>query len=181
LADPDPGCLPRAGLLSNHDLDIEIDGRQQLQQPLKREASQPVLTKRREAGLRDAKRLRSRGRQELALFEYLIQDIGEAQPGLTLGGVGKPQVGEHVSGSTRDRLGPFHVSARHSALVTFWRELSLVKRISRPLRRPLQVEAYAKASECATPSLVESLPLAHDGLEVIDQQGTDRPALISRH
>jgi len=65
LADPDPGCLPRAGLLSNHDLDIEIDGRQQLQQPLKREASQPVLTKRREAGLRDAKRLRSRGRLTL--------------------------------------------------------------------------------------------------------------------
>jgi hypothetical protein len=49
------------------------------------------------------------------------------------------------------------------------------------MRRPLQVEAHAKASECATSSLVESLPLAHDDLEVIDQQGADRPALISRH
>jgi hypothetical protein len=45
----------------------------------------------------------------------------------------------------------------------------------------MQVEALAKASECATASLVESFPLTHDGLEVIDQQGTDRPALISRH
>jgi hypothetical protein len=69
LADPDPGCLPRAGLLSNHYLDIEIDGRQQVHQPLKREAGQPVLAKRREAGLRDAKRLGSRGRRELARFE----------------------------------------------------------------------------------------------------------------
>jgi hypothetical protein len=52
--------------------------------------------------------------------------------------------------------------------VTFLSALSLVKRVSRPLRCPLQVEAYAKASECATPSFFESLPLAHDGLEVID-------------
>src|SRR5688500_13682734 len=94
LTDPDPRCLPRAGLLPNHDLDIEIDGGQQIHQPPKREAGQPVLAKRREAGLRDAKRLGSRGRRELALFEYLIQDMGKAQPGLTLGGVGKPQVGE---------------------------------------------------------------------------------------
>lgn len=119
MANPDPGRLPRAGLLSNHDLDIAIDGRQQVHQPLKREAGQPVLAKRREAGLRDAKRLGSRGSRELARFEYLIQDIGKAQPGLTLGGVRKPQVSEHVSGSTRDRLGPFNASARHRALVTF--------------------------------------------------------------
>jgi hypothetical protein len=52
-----------------------------------------------------------------------------------------------------------------------------VKRVARPLRRRLQVEAHAKASECATSSRVESLPLAHDRLKVIDQQGTDRPAL----
>jgi hypothetical protein len=102
LADSEPGCLPRAGLLSNHDLDIEIDGHQQVHQPLKREAGQPVLAKRREAGLRDAKRLGSRGLRELARFEYLIQGICEAQPGLTLGGVGEPEVGEHVSGPTRD-------------------------------------------------------------------------------
>lgn len=77
------------------------------------------MAKRREAGLRDAKRLGSRGLRELARFEYLIQGMGEPQPGLTLGGIGKPQVGKHVSGSTRDRLGPWRrVSARHSALVT---------------------------------------------------------------
>ena len=65
LAELVPRCLPRAGLLSNHDVDIEIDGRQQLQQPLKGEAGQPVLAKRREAGLRDAKRLGNRGRRGL--------------------------------------------------------------------------------------------------------------------
>jgi hypothetical protein len=91
LADRDPGCLPRAGLLSNHDLDIEIDRRQQVHQSLKREAGQPVVAKRREAGLRDAKRLGSRGLRKLARFEYLIQGIGEAQPDLALGGSGNPR------------------------------------------------------------------------------------------
>jgi hypothetical protein len=69
LADHDLGCLPRAGLLSNHDLDIEIDRRQQVHQPLKREAGQRVLAKRNQAGLRDAKRLGSRGLRKLARFE----------------------------------------------------------------------------------------------------------------
>jgi hypothetical protein len=45
----------------------------------------------------------------------------------------------------------------------------------------MQVETFAQPRERATTSLVEGLPLAHDGFESVGQQGTDGPPFPSRH
>ena len=105
--DADPASLPRAWLSSNHDLDILVERRQQVHQAFDGEARQLVVTKRRHLGLRDSQHLGGIGLRELARFKHLIQRIRQAQLGLTLGSVGEPEVGEHVSGATSDRFSPF--------------------------------------------------------------------------
>jgi hypothetical protein len=37
----------------------------------------------------------------------------QAQPGLPLGGIGKPEIREHISGPTSNRLFPFSALACH--------------------------------------------------------------------
>jgi len=56
--------------------------------------------------------------------------------------------------------------------------MDLVARLG---RRPLQVETLAKPRERSPPSLVESLPIPHHGLEAISQQGADRPTFFGGH
>src|SRR5438876_9336141 len=73
------------------------------------------MTKRRNLRLRDPQHLGSIGLRELARFKHLIQGIGQAQLGLTLGSVGEPEVSEHVSGAASDRLHSFSTSACHGA------------------------------------------------------------------
>jgi hypothetical protein len=54
------------------------------------------VPKRRDLRLRHSQHLGRIRLRELALFEHLIEGIGQAQPGLTLGSVGKAQAGEHT-------------------------------------------------------------------------------------
>ena len=105
--DADPTSLPRAGLSPNHDLDILVERRQQVHQAFDGEARQLVVTKRRDLRLRHSQHLGGIGLRELARFKHLIQRIRQAQLGLTLGGIGKPEIREHVSGATGDRFSPF--------------------------------------------------------------------------
>ena len=49
--------------------------------------------------LRHAEHAGGIGLGELARFMHLIQGIGQTQLGLTLGGIGKSEIREHVSGA----------------------------------------------------------------------------------
>jgi hypothetical protein len=108
--DADPTGLPRAGLSPNHDLDVLVDRRQQVHQALDREARQLIVTKGRDLRLRHAQHFGGIGLRELALFKHLIQGISQAQLDLTLGGVWKPEIREHVRGAASDRFSSFSVS-----------------------------------------------------------------------
>jgi hypothetical protein len=113
--DANPTSLPRAGLPPNHDLDVLIERRQKVHQAFDGKACQLVATKRGNLRLRDSQHLGSIHLGELALFEHLIQGVGQAQLGLTLGSVGKPKVREHISGAAGDRFFAFTASTCHSA------------------------------------------------------------------
>src|SRR5439155_9242976 len=51
-----------------------------------------------------------------ARFKHLIQRIGQAQLGLTLGGVWESKISEYVSGPTDYRFSPISAFACHSVL-----------------------------------------------------------------
>ncbi len=112
--DGDSGNFPRGGFLPNHDLDVLVERRQEVHQTFDGEACQLVVTKRRDLGLRDSQHLGGIGLRDLARFKLLIQRIRQAQLGLTLGTIGKPEICEHVSGPTGDRFFPFSAFACHS-------------------------------------------------------------------
>jgi len=94
-----------------------IERGQQVHQALDREARQLVVTKRPDLGLRDAQHLGGISLRGPAFFERLIQRIRQPQLGLAFSGIGKPEVGEHISGATADQFSPLSVAARHNVLL----------------------------------------------------------------
>src|SRR5207247_4909324 len=72
---PNPTSLPRAGLSSNHDLDVQIERHQQVHQAFEREARQLVMTERRYLWLRHTEHLGCIGLREPSRFKHLIQKL----------------------------------------------------------------------------------------------------------
>ena len=102
-ADDDATVILHVGRLApEKNLDILIDGRQQVHQAFDGEAGQLVVAKRGYLRLRQSQHLGGIGLGELAVIQHPIQGIGQAQLGLPLGSVWEPQVGEHVSAAVRD-------------------------------------------------------------------------------
>jgi hypothetical protein len=60
-------------------------------------------------------------------------------------------------------------------------DLSLMELIARRVRRPLQINPFAKSGERPAARLIEGLSFPHDGFETVGQKGTDRPPLLGRH
>jgi len=73
--DANPTSLPRAGLSSNHDLDVLIERHQQVHQAFEREARQLVMTERRYLWLRHTEHLGCIGLREPSRFKHLIQKL----------------------------------------------------------------------------------------------------------
>jgi len=72
-----------------------------------------VVTERGDLRLRHSQHLGGIGLRELAPVQHLIERIRQAQLGLMLGSIGKPEIREHVSGPTGYRSSPFSAFACH--------------------------------------------------------------------
>src|SRR5688572_11896304 len=105
------------------------------------------MTKRRTLRLRDSQHLGCIGLGELARFKHLIEGIGQAQFRLTLGGVGKPEIREHVSGAASDGFSSFSVLPCHNAPHDPARRLSIVQRRD---RHPVSPSGYRTATSSVT-------------------------------
>src|SRR6478752_7429577 len=119
--------LARPWLSPNYDLDILVERRQQIHQTFNRKPRQLVVTKRRDLGLCDSQHLGGVGLRKLAHFKHLVQCVGQPQLRLTLGGVGKPEISEHVSTAPSDPFSPLSMWTCHRAphrwmsrLFQFW-------------------------------------------------------------
>src|SRR5262245_18261687 len=145
--DADAAGLARSRLAADDDLDVLIERRQEVHQAFHGEACQLVVTERRNLGLRNSQHLGCICLREFPLFKYLIQRIGEAQLGLTLGCVWEPQVGEYVAATAGDRLSPFSVSACHSAPRNLSRRSSGARRQD---RHPASQFGYRTATSSGT-------------------------------
>ena len=124
-----------SGLSSNHDLDVLVERRQEVHQAFDGKARLLVVRQRRNLRLRNCQHLGGIALRQLAPVHYLIEGKGEAQLGLSLGGVGKAQIGEHVGGAARDRFRPFTVSTWHSAPHNFFGGLPVRRQDPYPASR----------------------------------------------
>jgi hypothetical protein len=86
----------------NDNLHIPAECVQKVHQPLDGEAFQPVIGKRRDLGLVDAKATSSVGLGETPPLQNLVDRKREANLSLALLGVGEPQVGKNVPGTRGD-------------------------------------------------------------------------------